>query len=140
MCGKDNWDVIIIENNGQIQATFPYYYKNGMFGSKKIIMPALTQKLGPYIVYDKNLLSITKRIAYEHDVYEKIIGELSEFLLFDVNFSQEYKNWLPFYWNGFEQTSRYSYQIHNIKNHESVLKNFSKSKKYEIPKANKKSK
>ncbi len=137
VCGKDNWDVIIIEKNGHILGTFPYYIKKGKFGTNNIIMPVLTQKLGPYIVYDKNMTSITKRIAYEHDVYEKIIEALPTFALFDVNFAQEYKNWLPFHWKGFKQTSRYSYQIRDIKNHEQVLKNFAKSKRYEIPKARK---
>ncbi len=137
VCGEDNWDVIIIEKNGQIKGTFPYYIKAGAIGSKKIVLPELTQKLGPYIVYEKNLTSVTKRMAYEHDMYKKIIEALPKFSLFNVNFSQEYKNWLPFYWNGFKQTSRYSYQIHDIKNHEQVLRNFAKSKKYEVPKAQK---
>ena len=137
-CGEDNWDVIIVEINGQIKATFPYYVKSGKFGLKHIVMPILTQKLGPYILYENNMTSTAKLIAYEQNVYDEIISKLNDYSFFDVNFSQEYKNWLPFYWNGYKQTSRYSYQIHDIKNHEQVLKKFAKSKKYEIPKAQKK--
>ena len=137
VCGVDNWDVIIIEKNGHIQATFPYYINKGKLGMKSISMPMLTQKMGPYIVYEKNLTSVPKRISYEHDIYERIISAMPKFSSFNINFSQEYKNWLPFYWRGFSQTTRYSYQIHNIKNHENVLKNFTKSKKYEVPKARK---
>lgn len=138
VCGEENWDVIIIEKNGQIKAVFPFYTRKGRFNSTNIVLPPLTQKMGPYIVYEKNLTSITKRISYEHEIYNEIILKLPKFRYLNVNFAQEYKNWLPFYWNGFSQTTRYSYQIHNIKDHDQVLKNFAKSKKYEIPKAQKK--
>ena len=135
--GRANWDVIIIYNkNNDIIATFPFVIIKGRHYSS-VSMPLLTQKLGPFIVYEKNLTSYTKRIAYEHDVYEQIISKLPKFDYFNINFSQQYKNWLPFYWNGFSQTTKYSYQIHDIKNHEQVLKSFAKSKKYEVPKAQK---
>lgn len=137
VCGKDNWDVIFAEKNGQIHAAFPYFVKKEFLFGKQICLPPLTQKMGPYIFYEKNLVSHTKKISYEHECYNQIIEELPKFDLFDVNFEQSYKNWLPFYWDGFKQTSRYSYQIHNIKDYESVKKGYAKSKKYEIPKAQK---
>lgn len=137
VCGKDNWDVIIVEKNGQIRAIFPFYLKKGCLKSNNIVLPPLTQKLGPYIKYEKNLISNTKRISYEHDIYNEIISRLPKFSCMNINFGQEYKNWLPFYWKGFKQTTRYSYQIYNIKDHDQVLRNFAKSKKYEVPKAQK---
>lgn len=137
ICGKDNWDVIFAEKNGQIHAVFPYFIKKEFFWGKQICMPVLTQKMGPYILYEKNLTSHTKIISYEHECYNQIIEQLPKFDYFEVNFNQAFKNWLPFFWNGFKQTSRYSYQIHGIKDYESVKKGYAKSKKYEIPKAQK---
>ncbi len=137
VCGEDCWDVTLVEKNGQVHASFPFFIHKSMRYGTQICMPPLTQKMGPYIVYEKNLISQTKRISYEHEIYDRIIEQLPEFNFFDVNFDQKCKNWLPFYWEGFNQTSRYSYQIHNIKDYASVKKGYAKSKRYEIPKAQK---
>lgn len=138
LAGAENWDVILIEKNNNIIASFPFVYKKRAAVFKQISMPLLTQKLGPYILYDKNKITENKRISYEHEIYQSIIEQLPEFDIFNINFDQKYKNWLPFYWNNFLQTSRYSYQINNIKNHESVLKNFVTYKKQKIKKGIKK--
>ncbi|MEL3901256.1 MAG: hypothetical protein P1P60_00255 [Treponema phagedenis] len=127
------WDVILIEEGGSIIASFPYVYTKGKLGIKKIEMPQLTQKLGPYIVYDKNI-SYTSRIGYEHKIYQKIINALPVYDEFNISFDQNYKNWLPFYWNGFEQTVRYSYRLIEIKDYEKIFDFFTKEKKKKIKK------
>jgi hypothetical protein len=45
VCGEDNWEVALIENNGEILASFPYYIKR-KFGINAITMPKLTQNAG----------------------------------------------------------------------------------------------
>lgn len=133
--GAENWDVILIRNkNNEIVATFPYMYKKGKFGLKQIGMPVLTQKLGPYIVYDKNKITEAKKITYEHEIYAQIIEKLPNYDSFIINFDQKYKNWLPFYWNGFKQTTRYSYRINNIKNEDRILSQYGRQKKQLIKK------
>lgn len=133
--GKDNWDVILIEKNEKIIASFPFLIKSGRIGLKYMGMPLLTQKLGPYIVYESDNIFESKRIGYEHDIYEEIIKRLPKYDFFNINFDIFYKNWLPFYWNGFKQTTRYTYQIKNIKNIDDVLNKFSKNRKYPVKKA-----
>lgn len=134
--GEKNWDVILVEDkNLNIIASFPYANSRGRFGAKGISLPTLTQKLGPYIVYDPNKISEMKRIGYEHEVYTKIIEQLPKFNIFSINFDQKYKNWLPFYWAGFRQTTRYSYRILNIKEHSVVFNGYAKYKKQKIQKA-----
>lgn len=134
--GAENWDVILIRNkNNEIVATFPYMYKKGKFGLKQIGMPVLTQKLGPYIVYDKNKITEAKKITYEHEIYAQIIEKLPNYDSFIINFDQKYKNWLPFYWNGFKQTTRYSYRLSEIKDTDNMYQNYAKSKRQKIRKA-----
>lgn len=130
----DTWDVVLIEEGGSIIASFPYVYTKGKLGIKKIEMPPLTQKLGPYLVYDKNI-SYTTKIGYEHKIYQQIIDALPEYDEFNISFDQQYKNWLPFYWHGFSQSTRYSYRVYDIKDYESVFDAFTKEKKKEIRKA-----
>ena len=49
----DNWDVILVEKDGEIVASLPYYFHK-KFTCKIINMPPLTQTMGPYIKYPEN--------------------------------------------------------------------------------------
>jgi len=131
----EHWDVIMIDKNDKIIASFPYYKIKTRKQIIYIGMPPLTQKLGPYIVYDSNKTAENKRIGYEHEIYNEIIEKLPKYDVFTINFDWKYKNWLPFYWKGFKQTTRYTYILDNIKDHDSIFKNYSKSKKQPIQKA-----
>jgi hypothetical protein len=131
----NQWDVILIERNKEIIASFPYYKTKIKKIFTHVGMPPLTQKLGPYIVYDTNKASENKKIGYEHEIYNAIIDKLPKCDSFKVNFDWKYKNWLPFYWRGFRQTTRYTYILNDISDHDCLIKNYSKSKKYPIQKA-----
>jgi len=56
---------------------------------------------------------------------------------YNQNFHYSISNWLPFYWKGFRQTTRYTYVIEDISDIENVFKNFDYSKKKNINKARK---
>lgn len=131
----DKWDVLLLKRNNKIIASFPYYLTKTRRVFSHIMMPPLTQKMGPYIIYDKNKQSESKKINYEHEIYGAFIKMFPKHLNFTVCFDWKYKNWLPFYWNGFKQTTRYTYLINNIKNHDLVQSNYSKSKKQPLLKA-----
>ena len=133
--GAENWDVILVEQDGGIVATFPYILNRGRFGNH-IGMPMLTQKLGPYIVYCEEQLNEYKRIEYENGIFAAIISELPDFALFNVNFDSRYRNWLEFYWNGFKQTSKYTYRIENLKASD-WFELFEKSKRKKVRKGEK---
>ena len=127
------WDVILIEDSGSIIASFPYVYTKRKLGIKKIEMPQLTQKLGPYFVYKENM-SYSHKIKYEHSLYQKIIDNLPYYDEFHINFDQYYKNWLSFYWSGFSQSTLYSYRLTEIKDYETLFKNFANYKRQKIKK------
>jgi hypothetical protein len=116
----DSWDVILIERNDKIIASFPYHKVKTRKQITYIGMPPLTQKLGPYIVYDSNKNTENKKIGYEHEIYNEIIDKLPKYDIFTINFDWKYKNWLPFYWKGYRQTTRYTYILDNIKDHEYI--------------------
>ena len=125
----------MVERGEKIIASFPYYKKKikGIFSH--IGMPLLTQKLGPYIDYGANILSNYKKISYEHEIYTEFIEKLPKTDSFSVNFDLKYSDWLPFYWKGYKQTTKYTYIIENIKNHDALIKQYSKSKKHPLNKA-----
>ncbi len=104
------------------------------YGVKRnvISMPLLTQKLGPYIVYPLNQ-SNAKRLSFENEIICEILKRLPKVDEFNVNFNYTYTNWLPFYWAGFKQTTRYTYLIDNLDN--DVFSRFVPAKRTDIRKA-----
>ena len=52
-------------------------------------------------------------------------------------FHWSFSNWMPFYWKGFKQTTRYTYQLRNIKKLEKVWEGFDQKVRTDIRKAEK---
>ncbi|MCL0058160.1 GNAT family N-acetyltransferase [Dehalococcoidia bacterium] len=133
VCGKENWDVVLIEKNGKIVASLPYYIKN-KFGFKIITMPQLTQTMGVWIKYSPRQ-KYEKKLSYEKKIFTEIIAKLPKVAYFSQNFHYSITNWLPFYWRGFKQTTRYTYVIEDLSDLDRVYNNFSHAKKKNIKKA-----
>jgi lipid II:glycine glycyltransferase (peptidoglycan interpeptide bridge formation enzyme) len=112
VCGENNWDVFLVEKGGEIVASMPYIVTNKV-GFKLAVMPKLTQTLGPYIKYPPGQ-KYYKRLSWEKKIMTTLIEKLPEVDYFSQNFNRSITNWLPFYWKGFEQTTRYSYVIEGI--------------------------
>lgn len=135
VCGKENWDVAIVEQNNEIIASLPFenVVKVGYRISR---LPMFTQKLGPWIKYPDGL-SHSKKISFEKKILSELIESLAHLQWFVQAFDYSITNWLPFYWNGFKQFTKYTYLIENISNVENVFNNFDYSKQKNIRKAEK---
>ena len=138
VCSDENWDVILIIRNNVIVASFPFYKskKETIFGMNRIAMPILTQKLGPFIIYPPNQ-KIASKLSYEKEIFSEIINQIPKCDHLSINFDYYYTNWLPFYWNGFNQTTRYTYIIEDLSNPKLLFDNFSENKRGDIRKAQK---
>lgn len=138
VCGEENWDVIIIRRNNVIVASFPFYKskKETIFGMNGITMPILTQKLGPFIVYPRTQ-KFASKLSYEKEIFSEIIQQIPRCDYFNINFDYNYTNWLPFYWKGFNQTTRYTYVIEDLSNPMLLFDNFSENKRGDIRKSKK---
>lgn len=108
--GRDNWNVVLLEKNDEVIASLPLFYKK-----KKIMgQPPLTPYLGPYIKFPEDQKSVTK-YRYERDVLEALAERIPRFKYLKMHFLPERKNWLPFYWHGFSETTRYTFICNNLK-------------------------
>jgi len=116
------WDVILYEKGGEIWGSFVYVIKK-KFGFTLITMPKLTQFLGPYIKYPKGQ-KYYKKLSWEKEIMNYFIDNLPKFDYFNMNFHYSITNWLPFYWRGFKQTTRYTYVVENNLTIEELSKNF----------------
>ena len=132
-CCENNWDVVLVEKDGVVVAAMPFLVRTRL---SKIYLgqPALTQKLGPWIRYP-DTIKRAKKIALEIELMTRLIGALPRFDHFEQTFDYSYRNWLPFYWQGFHQTTNYTYVIDDIQAPEEVLAKFSHSKRKDIKKA-----
>lgn len=132
VAGEDNWDVAIVEKEGLVVASMPYViYKR--FGKTKLIQPPLTQTLGPWIreVDEKQTL----RLRRQKDLFQKLIEALPHYDDFKQSWHFSHTNWLPFYWAGFTQTTRYTYRLTDLSNQDKLWSNFRANIRREIRKA-----
>lgn len=132
VCGKNFWNVALIENKGRIIASLPYYYHRRI-GLKYITMPQMTQVLGPWYRDIPN--SENARLSYEYKIFNALYSQLPKVDFFSQGFHYKLTNWLPFYWLGFKQTTYYTYMINDISDVKLTINNFSYAKRKNIKKA-----
>jgi Acetyltransferase (GNAT) domain len=111
VCGESNWDVAILEKGGEIVASMPYMLRK-KYCLMICHMPQLTQTLGPWIKPSE--AKYAKQLSNQKKIMHELIGQLPRFDYFAQNFHYSVTNWLPFYWNGFKQTTRYTYVIDEL--------------------------
>jgi len=130
--GVDNWDVVLATREGQVVASMPYS-RTRRYGMDVIGQPPLTQKLGPWLrpFSGRNAL----RLAYEKSLMQELIDKLPPFDHFAQNWHYTCSNWLPFSWNGFSQTTRYTYVLNDLSDLEKLWTDFENSTRAECKKA-----
>jgi hypothetical protein len=132
VCGENNWDVIIIEKGGEIVASMPYRLRE-KYALTICDMPQLTQTLGPWL--KPSQAKYAKQLSNQKKLMYELIKQLPRFDFFAQNFHYSVANWLPFYWNGFEQTTRYTYVIDELGSEKNIWDGLLQNIRREIKKA-----
>lgn len=132
--GKDNWDVVLIQENGSVVASLPYVVQH-RFGLTLLVHPPFTQTLGPWL--KPTDLKHAKQLSREKELMDALIAGLPRFDHYSQRWHYSRMNWLPFYWAGFEQTTRYTYVIDDLSDLDAVFAGFSAGKRKDIKKAEK---
>lgn len=133
VAGED-WDVVMVEKGGSIIAAMPYVWSQ-RYGFTVISQPPLTQTQGPWI--KSSGAKYAKRLSREKDLMEALIKQLPRYHHFSQNWHFEQTNWLPFYWQGFSQTTRYTYRISDLqsKGEKDIWSEFQQNIRTDIKKA-----
>lgn len=126
-CIEGEWDVIFDEKKGGIIAALPYFIKK-KYGFSYITMPHFVRYMGPF------LLPEYQNLKDQHRVYKNLIDQLPGVDSFNQNFEPRVTNWLPFYWEGYNQSTRYTYRL-DISEPEQVFKRFALDIRRNIKKA-----
>lgn len=120
ICLPENWDVWLCEDNGKILAAMPYYSENRI-GRKYITKAPLSQNNGIIFNHPENAKFVA-RAAFE----EKVIDKACEFIkslgldVYEQQYQPSFTNWLPFFWNYYTATTRYTYVIEDTTNMEVI--------------------
>ncbi|MFM9946837.1 MAG: GNAT family N-acetyltransferase [Saprospiraceae bacterium] len=106
VCAGGEWGAATVEEGGQTVAALPYFLKQkGPF--RYIAMPPFVKHLGPYLRQADAPYSLTET----HRLYDALIEQLPAVDAFEQDFSPIVTNWLPFYWKGYQQSTRYTYRL-----------------------------
>jgi len=108
VAGTDGWDVALARANGRIVGAMPFYITR-RYGMKVIQQPPLTPVLGPWIRDCEG--SRATRLSTQQRIMQSLIEQLPRFDHFSQTWHKDLSNWLPFYWNGFSQSTEYTYVI-----------------------------
>lgn len=128
----DAWDVCLVEKGDEIHASMPYVVKK-KFGLILMTQPKLTQTLGPWI--KPSTAKYSKQLSQQKVLMEALIDQLPKYHYFSQNWHYSNTNWLPFYWRGFDQTTRYTYVIEDLSDLGGVFSEFENSKRKNINKS-----
>jgi hypothetical protein len=131
VCG-DAWDVCLVEKGGRVMAAMPYYITR-RYGFSRLTQPKLTQTLGPWL--RPSDASYAKRLGQEKELLTALATRIPDFALFRQNWHHANTNWLPFYWHGFRQTTRYTYRLPDLAELDAVWSGFRENIRREIRKA-----
>ncbi|GHT58249.1 hypothetical protein AGMMS50239_02460 [Bacteroidia bacterium] len=131
VCGESGWDVLLYLKNGEVEAAMPYYAScQGL-----ISMPLYTQTMGIWFnpaFEDKNY---SRNLFRKQTICEDFIMRLPAHDYFLQNFHYSFTDWLPFYWQGFRQTTRYTYVLSDIGNPDELWAGLSGDVRRNIQKA-----
>ena len=110
VCGEKHWDVLLATQKEAIVAALPIYTPCPGI----ISMPFFTQTMGPWFAPDADTLSYRRQLTKRQEILKTFIEELKHIPTFLQNFHPDITDWLPFYWAGYEQTTRYTYILDDI--------------------------
>lgn len=108
VCAGKQWDVLFVEENGQIKGAMPFLYGK-KWGLKYILQPQLTPWSGPWL---QSTLDFEGRQAVLEKLAEALRKQKTSMCL--QCFSPEITDWQPFRWLGFRQTTHYTYRFPSL--------------------------
>ena len=125
---------IVINKGEDVALRFPYILDK-RDGLTSLTMPGVTQTLGPWLKPMNGKHS--SQLSLQKELMNELIQRLPEHDIFYQRFHYSITNWLPFYWKGFSQTTRYTYVIEDLTDLEKIWEDMKSNIRNKIRKAEK---
>ena len=113
-----HWGYAVTKRGDDIVGVLPYTYKTRLGKYHLQDLPLVFSYLGPWI--KNGTAKYSRNMSEEKQIMTELINKLPEFAVFNQWFHPSITNWLPFYWNNFVQTTRYTYVIEASKRIEEI--------------------
>lgn len=128
VCHDGEWGAALAWQEESMVGALPYFVKQKA-GFSYITMPPFVKMMGPY--FTQADLSLTT----QHEWLEQLIQQLPKIAAFTQQFHYSATNWLPFFWAGYRQSTRYSYWLSLKEGLEKVEKGMNRNMRRNIAKA-----
>ncbi|MBV6426444.1 MAG: hypothetical protein KIPDCIKN_00956 [Haliscomenobacter sp.] len=129
VCTEGEWGAWVTPSGEKTDAVCPYFLKE-KYGFRYITMPQFVKFMGPW------QSGPTASLSAHHVLLNKGIEALPSFHGFQQNMHYSQQNWLPFYWAGFRQETRYTYLL-SLEDLEQVFQEINRNMRRNILKAQK---
>jgi Acetyltransferase (GNAT) domain len=126
------WDAAIVTKDGEIVGRLPYV-RMRRFGVTILGQPMLTPFVGPWIKPGTG--KIHTQLEREYEILRGLVEALPGHDVFLQNFHYSMTNCLPFYWQGFSETVRYTYVLDELDDHDKIWAGFRQEVRTRIRKA-----
>ena len=138
VCGPSNWGACIhFGKDDTIKAAMPYYVQDKWFG-QLITMPPLTTYCHAYFSFPEHQkIKRVRQYTLEKQYLERLIEQLPKVLFHKQNFTAKLQNCLPFIWQNYKQTTRYTYVLERLDDLEAIYQGFKNTVRTDIKKAEK---
>ncbi|HUT35660.1 MAG TPA: GNAT family N-acetyltransferase [Planctomycetota bacterium] len=127
------FEVLVLRKGGRIVAGMPLV-RYRRWGFQAIHMPQLTQTLGP-LLGPPTSENYEKQLSNEMELLADLVAAIPRVAHTSFFCHYSFTNWLPFYWAGYQQTTRYTYVIEDLSDPEAAFARFAHSKRKNVKKA-----
>ncbi|MCB0640322.1 MAG: GNAT family N-acetyltransferase [Phaeodactylibacter sp.] len=111
--GPERWSATLYEDQqGQVLGALPFYREKRL-GLSRIKQPPLATYTHLYLRYPDSEKE-HRRYSLERKVIGELVRQLPPATHVNLLLDPTLTNWLPFYWQGFRQTTRYTYRWEDL--------------------------
>lgn len=134
VCTQGEWNGIVsYDDRNNIRGIFTYFLKRTMLGNI-IKMPPFTPQMGPLLIQN-NTLSLSENSPELYKAHDDFLKRLPKAIFFRQRTHPSVINWMPYYWAGFRQTTRFTYHISLNADYDLIFNKFKNNIKSDIRKA-----
>ncbi len=108
-CGDTGWSAITVHEDGVTRGAMAFRSQTRR-GVPRLGQAPLSLGGGPWLQRHDEM-GLAKWQAFETKVLRQLAEALPRSAYYQQNWVPKRNNWLPFYWSGFTQTTRYTYQL-----------------------------
>ncbi len=131
----NQYRILYVQKGDEIQAAWPIVFKHSKLVGLRIFLPPLTPWLG--VLYRPRSSKLANQLSEEKALATQLIGQLTKFASLHVRFHRNFTYWSPFYWQGFTQTTHYTYVIDDLSDIDAIWNGLRQNIRTDVRKATK---